>query len=190
MKKSKRRSSAPGTSTRATKDNELLGRLAELWASYQSRGLDVRLQTGVELNKRLGSPTGRQPHGQAILKKVGARLGISESELNRMRWFAHRFVGLADLKAKHPRVDSWTKVKELLVSLNPKKDKGGKEASKTDRRKAAYLANFQRSLKTATQKLGRKGYILSDAEKEAVLKSVQELVAVLQSRHKLRVISA
>jgi len=105
-----------------TKDGRLVARLVKLWRSHEVGGLEVRLKMGAELNKQLGAPTGRQPHGQAVLKEAGKRLGIGESDLSRMRWFAHHFKeGLADFRRRHRDADSWAKVKELLPTLNATK---------------------------------------------------------------------
>ena len=73
----------------ASKDAQLLGKLAKLWASHQSRDLEVRLETGSLLNARLGEPTTRQRRGRSVLKQAAETLHVAVSELNRMRWLSH-----------------------------------------------------------------------------------------------------
>jgi len=108
----------------STKDLRLLDRVAKLWGDHAERDLGTRHQTGRLLNERLGSPDERLPHARRVLKMVAKRLGIAESDLNRMRWFAHRFVDVAAFRKQHPEVVNWTGVKEVLPSLKPAK--GGK----------------------------------------------------------------
>jgi hypothetical protein len=98
-------------------DEFLLAELTQLWQAHHRRGLEVRHQTGVLLNNHFGQPTERQAYGEATLKHCSASLGVAESDLSRMRWFAHHFESVEDLSNKHPTVTTWTKVKELLASL-------------------------------------------------------------------------
>jgi len=98
-------------------EDALLHELWQLWQAHHRRGLEVRHQTGLILNRRFGPPTERQAYGEATLKRYSERLGVSESDLSRMRWFAHRFESLEAMRAEHPQVTSWTAVKELLASL-------------------------------------------------------------------------
>ena len=110
------------------KDDQFLTKLTRLWKSHHKADLVLRWKTGKLLNKRLGLPKGRQSYGRAVVKKASKLLGLATSELSRMRWFAYHFTGLKDLKQKHPNADSWTKVKELLPTLNsPKKKRAGKQ---------------------------------------------------------------
>jgi len=113
-----------GTESGAQTHGEDWARLKKRWQSDNRRGLELRHQTGLFLNRtKLGSPTVRQTYGSAIVKDCSKTLKISESELSRMRRFAFCFESLGALKAQHPQVKTWTQVKELLVSLRqPKSD--------------------------------------------------------------------
>jgi len=108
-------------------DDQVLAKLAKLWTSHRKADLEVRWKTGDLLNKRLGLPAGRQPYGQEVLTKASKRLGLSTSELSRMRKFAHHFAGPEDLKERYPKVDSWTKVKGLLPTLDSEKEGAGEQ---------------------------------------------------------------
>jgi hypothetical protein len=108
----------------ASTDDLRLQELKELWQTNRREALEVRHKSGLILNDQFGPPTMRQAHGPAVLKHYSACLGIAESELSRMRWFAHHFKSLADLNANHPEVSMWTQVKELLVSLRHRNDAG------------------------------------------------------------------
>src|SRR4051812_2946383 len=98
-----------GTPDPAREDRELLRRLAKLWKSHHVRDLGVRWKTGELLNRRLGPPTARLSHGRRVLKRAAERLQVAESDLSRMRWFAHLFKSAEDLQGSHPDVRSWTK---------------------------------------------------------------------------------
>jgi len=103
-------------------DNQVLYEmLVESWKAGQQKDLEGRHEVGGLLNEHLGPPTERQAYGKGILKEAATRLSISASELTRMRWFAHHFKDLDDLKAGHPNVTNWTAVKLLLPKLSPNK---------------------------------------------------------------------
>jgi hypothetical protein len=72
---------------------------------------------GTLLNEKLGPPTERQPRGQQVIKQVAVQLRIAESDLSRMRWLAHRFTSIDELRQQHPEVGTWTQFKELLPDL-------------------------------------------------------------------------
>jgi hypothetical protein len=115
-------------STDIDQDDQLLKTLAPLWKNHHRRDLELRRKTGALLNERLRSPEIRQPHGQKVLKKVEEKLNISESDLNRMRWFAFHFKSVKDLHREYPKVNSWTKVKSLLSKLRTP-DHGSEETN-------------------------------------------------------------
>jgi hypothetical protein len=98
-------------------DDALLQELKALWQTHRRRGLEVRHETGLALNRKFGPPAVRQAYRREVLKHYSECLGISQSELSRMRGLAHHFPSLEDLKASHPDVTTWTEVKELLASL-------------------------------------------------------------------------
>jgi len=100
-----------------------LAKLAKLWEIHHGKGLELRLQTGQLLNRRLGTPDQRQVRGEGVLKTTAVQLKTTEGEISRMRHFALYFKSTADLKEKHPDVDTWTAVKELLPTLNSKRKK-------------------------------------------------------------------
>jgi hypothetical protein len=103
-------------------DDAVLCKLQKIWQSHHRRGLDDRHRTGVIINQQFGAPTERQSYRAAKLKNFSKGLGIPTSELSRMRWFAHHFKSVADLKAAHPEVTNWTQVKDLLVTLRHRDD--------------------------------------------------------------------
>jgi len=100
-----------------TKDEVLFNELSKLWQNHHSRGLKLRHLTGTRLNDRFGPPTERQAYGKATSQQLSEKLGVAESDLSRMRWFAHHFGSVQELKEKHPTVTNWTKVKMLIAQL-------------------------------------------------------------------------
>jgi len=91
--------------------------LSRRWKSSHREDLKLRHFTGLWLNDQHGPPTSRQDYGKGTLRKYQTSLGVGESDVSRMRWFAHEFKSVEDLKAKHPKATSWTKVKEVLAKL-------------------------------------------------------------------------
>jgi hypothetical protein len=112
-----------------------LGDLVKLWTVERERTLAVRKDTGVILNWRLGQPTERQKHGKSVLKHVADTLTISESELNRMRWFAYFDDGEKSCWGDIPEQDrTWTKFKKILPDLRAA-EKGTKKCQRSVARK-------------------------------------------------------
>jgi hypothetical protein len=91
--------------------------LSRRWRSSHRNGLELRLFTGLWLNDQHGPPTSRQDYGPGTLKKYQTSLGVGESDVSRMRWFAHEFKSVKDFLVQHPTATTWTKVKEVLAQL-------------------------------------------------------------------------
>jgi len=98
-------------------------KLSLMWQNDHRDNLKLRHFTGSWLNDRHGPPTRRQAYGKATLQQYIEKLGVAESDLSRMRWFAFYFKSLEELKEKEPTVTTWTKVKDVIARLrNPKAD--------------------------------------------------------------------
>jgi len=109
-------------------DRQWVASLGQKWRSHQGQDLRLRHDTGKTLNDRLGPPTVRLPRGEGVMALLAEQTGLSESALNRMRWFAFRFNTYAEFKASHPDIDSWEKVCVLLVEFS-QKEKAAEAAS-------------------------------------------------------------
>lgn len=186
-----------GNTDHAQEDHQLFLQLAELWRSHLERGLEVRWQTGVLLNRRLGPPTERLTHGKQVLKRVGEELQIAESDLNRMRWFALLFEFVKDLQAKHPKVRSWTKVKELLPTLiaavHGKEEKSSDagssgEQSPGDEKDAALIGGVLRFLSTATERLRQGDIHVDEAGRQRLREALQQFVEAVSERLHIRLV--
>jgi len=105
------------TDTATLASDAILTQIQKIWDRHRQQGLEDRHRTGALLNKKFGaSNVRRQAYGERVLKAYSAHLGISVSELSRMRRFATNFKSVEDMKAQHPDVKTWTQVKKLLVS--------------------------------------------------------------------------
>jgi hypothetical protein len=159
----------------------LLSTLCELWRTRHRTGLEVRLQTGSLLNKQFGSPEDRQPYGKGVVKRLTKELGVSQSELSRMRWFAHRFESLEALHADHRDVMTWKQVKEILPSLRPSSSKAVKADKTTPATQTTVpsmvmsINEFRKMLSTAKVKTKRQRENL----KEAVDAMIEDLNPIL-----------
>jgi hypothetical protein len=177
------------TNDRATsaKDRKLVDRLVSLWRDNAERDLGTRYQTGKLLNERLGSPTERQSHGRRVLKTAAERLGIAESDLNRMRWFAH----LADataLRQVHPEIDSWTKFKEGLPDL--KAEYGFETRKPAENPSRPALRGVVRSCTNLASMLDGLDFQPGDAERKDFLDALQKLAEAASRRLKISVMVA
>jgi len=163
----------------AAKDHKLVDQLVNLWRSDAERNLDTRHRTGKLLNQRLGSPTERQPQGQRVLKTAAERLGIAESDLNRMRWYTH-LVDVAGLRKQHPEIDTWTRFKEELTNLKAEYGFGARKPAANPSRPA--FGGFARSLKNLTSKLSELDSQPDDAERARIVDALRALAEVASSR--------
>jgi len=160
----------------ADDDKRLCGQLAKLWQHHRRRDLETRHRTGALLNERLGSPAEAQAYGQGILERVAVVCRIAQSDLSRMRWFAHLFDTLDRFRQEHPGVDSWTEVKELLSRLNPRKGGEAGGQSVTPSRPATGVVT--RSLTGLIEKLRGMESIPEGRQGEALRRTLQELIEV------------
>jgi len=179
------------TQNHAQEDKQLLLRLEKLWKSHLKCDLEVRWKTGDLLNRRLGAPTERLAHGQQVLKKVARQLQIAESDLSRMRWFAHLFQSVVDFQEKHPSTGSWTKVKELIPGLTAAGDSDGvksptEEKSSGGEKDVAVIAGILRSLGSATERFRQNGFALAGAKREQMRKTIGQFLEVVGERLQLR----
>jgi len=169
------------------KDRKLVDRLVNLWKSNAERDLETRHRTGSLLNERLGSPDKRQPHARRVLKMAAGAMGIAESDLNRMRWYAH----LADttaLRQDHPEITSWTRFKEGLTSLKAEYGFGARKPSASPSRPA--FGGFAKSLANLTSKLIGLDSRPDDAERAKLVVGLRELAEAASSRLMINVVVA
>jgi len=171
-------------------DPQVLAELIQLWQQHRQRGLEVRHQTGLVLNKQFGPPTARQPYGFKTLRHYSKHLGLAESELSRMRWFAHHFSALEVLKAQHPAVITWTQVKELLSSLQdpPEKTAAAKGIRKTKPVAKRQIRRIVQAMRVVQTHVAKVQHRPSDADRTALLealdrmtKAVEQCLAVTES---------
>jgi len=168
--------------------------LSERWQLHDKEGLALRHDTGKLLNEYLGPPTARLPRGQEAVVYVTEQLHIAESEVSRMRRFAHLFDSVDALLKKHPEATTWTAVKNLIPRLTPKGDqpKDGAEdgaASPPSARqtKPVQLSRLKHSMASLSSNIraARKG--LSELEKEELLQQFKEFAEAVSECLKIKV---
>jgi len=157
-------------------DLRLIGQLAKQWQGHHRKDLETRHWTGRLLNERLGPPTKAQRYGPGILKQVAKECRISQSEISRMRWFAHCFDDLNRFQQEHPGVSSWTEVKDLLPDLKPRK--GGETGGQTETLSRTATGGVTRSLTGLIQKLRGMVSIPKGPEGEVLREKLRELIEV------------
>jgi len=195
-----------GTHDLAPEDYQLLSQLTELWREHGERDLRVRWQTGELLNRRLGPPTKSLAYGQHVLEKAEEQLQIDYTDLNRMRWFAHLFKSVEDFQERHPEEHTWTGFKVLLPDLkaaftgSPRQVRGvgragesssaptstDKPVSDVGECDTGHLDGIWQSLEDVTEKLRGNGLRFDENARSRMLRTIQQLVAVLYDRHQIR----
>jgi len=170
----------------SAEDRKLVDRLVRLWKADAERDLGTRHRTGSLLNERLGPPDKRQPHARRVLKMVVEELGIAESDLNRMRWFAHLFADVAALRQARPEVTNWTRFKVALPSLVPPRGGVARKPAANPSRPA--FGGFARSLANLTAKLIGLDSRPDDAERAKLVDGLRELAEAASSRLMIKVV--
>jgi hypothetical protein len=153
--------------------NTRLGKLAERWKTHSESDLKIRHDAGSLLNARFGSPEKRQKQGEKVLKEAAEQLGTAESELSRMRWFAHHFKTPDDLSQRYSEAKTWSAVKDLLPSLRP-----GKKTSDGDKGRKA-IAALKSSLTKLTSKLKESLKDLSSDERKDLQERCQDFAKTI-----------
>lgn len=155
-------------------DESMLDHLVELWTKHRQSGLDLRHMTGSFLNDSMGPPTKRQAHGYQVLKRVAAKLKIAESDLSRMRWFAHLFESRTEAKWEELGIKSWTMLKRRLPALITEA-KGRKPNASTDQLSGGIvLRGVHKSFNSVVRKL-TSGIELGEGERQQLEETLQAL---------------
>lgn len=166
-------------------ERKLLGQLVKLWKSEADRSLKTRHVTGRWLNRQVGPPIERQPHGGRVLELFGEKLGIALSDLNRMGWFSYLFPDLSAFRRQHSKIDSWTKFKTALPGLKP--SKGGKARKPVSNPPHLAVRGVAKAFTNLTSMLNRLVTPPVGAEREKLVAVVQELAKAASRRLKIRV---
>jgi hypothetical protein len=172
---------APEAPPPAPADDTLdLDQLAEMWASHQQRGLEIRFRTGKLLNEQFNAPSTRQARGAEVMKQAAERLRIALSELSRMRNFASLFESLEEFVRQHG-TKTWTEVKALLPKLKAKpKHEGGSKPRKDVTR--SHKRSCQR-IDALTKRLERvEANDLSESQRGELQARLENLAEVARTR--------
>jgi hypothetical protein len=172
----------------------LLETLANLWKRHQDHGLSTRHMMGKLLNQQYGPPTDKQVRGRRVITLAAMRLGISEPDLSRMRWLAHLFQSIEEMKAKHPGITSWTEFKEQLPNLrnqgSPAESSptgpgdGSQETPNSGNGRT--LKKVERSLTQLAANLREIGASLQKEERGRLIEKLREIGQVLEETLQLR----
>ena len=179
---SKTNENANPTTDQSTNDADataakLLRKLQPLWQKHKTRGLEVRHQTGRQLNVSLGKPGTRQKYGCEVVRRVSGELGLNKSEVSRMRRFAEMFESVEQLFELHPTVRTWSAVKPLLVQRpsNGSPDDG-------DETPALQLSRVENQLRTILKCVETGHDSLSVEDRKALAQGLSQFAsATIQS---------
>jgi len=171
-----------------------LGDLVKSWKSHHDEGLEIRHKTGKLFNDHFGNPTERLSRGKGILKGAAKQLQLAESEISRMRRFAHHFESIQDLKSRYPNAQNWTAVKALLPKLKSKDQMQKKESSgsavsrtkavKKTSRQFSQVKQFLTKLSSTVSKVRK---VLNETERKVLVEKFQNLCNLVSERLKIQV---
>lgn len=122
-----------------SEDDAFIGKLEKIWNPHDGQSLPLRHKLGQLIIEKFKELDKDQSRGRLVLTEAADRLGMSVSDLSRMRAFASRFPTFEAFTGAHPSVKVWSEVKKLLAQLGQveKKDSKGKSENKksTDRQR-------------------------------------------------------
>jgi hypothetical protein len=136
-------------------DRALLNGLLKLWKRHNQHDIQLRLVTGLRINRHIGPPTARQSYRQRTINRLANRLGVSRSDVSRMRWFAFHFGSIEKLKRAHPGVQNWSQVKVLLTRLRHPKAGNGTKKPRRSKSASGNVRRFVSALATVRDQLNR-----------------------------------
>ena len=122
---------------------------SSIWNKHKVRGIEVRHREGRVLNRRLGSPSNPQSYGKEVVKRVAKKLEVSPCEVYRWRNFAGEVRSVRKFLADHPKITTWTAVKEYL---GKSKAGGRRKSRKPVKQSITGVKNSIRSFAERVQK--------------------------------------
>lgn len=155
---------------------KLINGLKLLWQPHHKSSLDVRYETGRKLNALYGPPSRRLPYGAGTLKKVSDELGVSRSEISRMRQFAELIPDWEGSRSAIPNCNTWTKVKMHLATLTPHGISGSAKST------AASCLAVRRSIQRLTDKI-KTVETPSDDNRRQMMADLKELDIVIRAAY-------
>jgi hypothetical protein len=166
--------------------------IAARFRTSNEADLEIRHETGDLLNLFLGGPNKRNQRGSGITKNVAAHLQFPVSEISRMRRFADYFKSPADLKQSHPTVTTWTAVKALLPTLNPKAKKQSTNGTATSSQPQSgkpqkKLSKIARTFKDLPKLFSEVVPDLLDGEKKGLVTKFQAMAQAIGASLKVSV---
>ena len=155
--------------------SEAISHLVDLWKSFHEKGLTVRHETGCMLNELIGPPSRRQDYGAAALERVSEQIGVSRSELSRMRKFAEAISDLDAFHRDHSECATWTKVKAHLATID---EKGRPVSDKSNRTSPAK--GVCRSIKALTKRVNGIESDSKPADRQRVISELKDLAQAVR----------
>ena len=158
-----------------------ISKLVKLWTPYHRGSLEVRHETGRVLNDLVGPPSQRQPYGEGVLTQVAKQIGVSRSEISRMRKFAEAIPDLRAFRRDNPTCNTWTKVKVHLATIG----KGGQPDSDTAR-PASPTVRACKSIRSLVKKVKRIEPVSKRGNRKQVVDALEELANALREAFHVR----
>lgn len=124
-------------------DLTLIRKLETIWNPHDEKSLPLRHEMGLLIVARMRELESDADRRHSLQKTAAERLGMSVSDLSRMRAFATRFPTFEEFVQKHPDVKVWSEVKGLLADLSaaekPNRDDEDKPKKSTDKQREALV---------------------------------------------------
>jgi len=137
-------------SDRLTKEQtQVLNGYVQRLQKTAGEDLQIRHELGRWLNTQYGSPGQNQRRHQKVILLVAKELGISVSEVYRLRDFGFYVKKFTTFIKKHPNY-SWCKVKQILPEL---KGSSPKVAGQVQKRAPRRVNTIKRSVRGVCNKL-------------------------------------
>ena len=154
--------------------------LVNRWRNHLGLDLKLRFETGVELNRRIGSPMERQERFGEVVTALAAQLQVHPSEVSRMRNFAALFSEFKVFQMEHPDVKTWSDVKARLPEWSA--TAGGESPVVKSRKAGGTLDTIVRSIRSAATQLDDNDLEFDEIERRELLLEIAKLGRSLERR--------
>jgi hypothetical protein len=156
--------------------------LGKRWRRHHQNGLQLRFETGCEINEQLGPTNQRQPRNAEVVKILSIELRLDSSEISRLRHFAELASDFSEFEAEHPDCRTWSQVKSLLAG------QGVSESSDEDDEQPPEVRGLILRIRNTTLALKKQKLVVCGTDKTELLLELQKLSTMLAKRANVQLI--
>ena len=154
--------------------------LAKRWRSHHHADLQLRFESGAEINEQIGSPKERQERGAEVVRTLSTELGLDTSEISRLRRFAELAERFEEFQTKYPKCLTWSHVKKLLAGQAETSDEDDDDDEQAPEVRGLIVR--VRNIRLALKKLKQQKVTVSGRDRTELQLELEKLAETLAKR--------